>query len=421
MTRALRRDDGTTLVELLVTMFLMSIISGLVLTAVIQAQRVFVQTQDEDRGLQDAKVVLDRLGQDTRQGRAVVCDGGLADPSDPSSADPYCASHLQLWVDTNSDYIKQDGEIITWRLKRSADAEHYDVLRSLGTSPVVSTKVQATSLVHAVRLQVRRARRLRQPEVHPGPADQDRAAVRRHRRPRHQAAVCRLLGTSQEQGSSMTTFAARVQAARESRDEGMGLILVIGIAAFVFALAITASAYAVNGTRQSKNRQSFEVSLATAEAGVDGTMSRLQTAFSKYNADYPIPSNVATPANPAPSCVAPSVSWPAVIGGTPVSDAQGNFFAAGGRTAEQNERLWASTQLKALVGISGCVSTAAGGQYVVLKPVSALVDGKYPKFGKVYSYASVPSFVAGKCEVAGGEVRVRLSALSADQCRADRR
>ena len=77
-----RRDSGVTLIELLVTMMLLAVVSTLVLTAVIQASRVLTQNDDENTGLQDAKVIMDRLGRDVREARAVVCDGGLADPTD---------------------------------------------------------------------------------------------------------------------------------------------------------------------------------------------------------------------------------------------------------------------------------------------------------------------------------------------------
>jgi len=143
-----RADErGLTLIELLVATSLMGVVSTLVVGAVVQSQRVLTHNDDENRGLQDAKVIMDRLGRDVREARSVVCDGGLADPSDPTSTDPYCASHLQLWIDANSDYVKQDNEVITWRLKRSTDGEHYDVWRSLGTGAVpVSQKREATSL-----------------------------------------------------------------------------------------------------------------------------------------------------------------------------------------------------------------------------------------------------------------------------------
>ena len=86
LARRLRTDAGLTLVELLVTMFLTGVVGSLVVGAVVQAGRVLTQTDDEERGLQDAKVILDRLGRDVRESRGVECDGGLANPADPTSA-----------------------------------------------------------------------------------------------------------------------------------------------------------------------------------------------------------------------------------------------------------------------------------------------------------------------------------------------
>ena len=144
------RDDGVSLIETLVTMVLLAVVSSLVVGAVVQSSRVLTRTDDENRGLQDAKVILDRLGRDVRESRGVVCDGGLADPSDLTSTDPDCLAHLQLWVDSNSDYLQQPTEVITWRLQKNADGVHFDVFRVVGTgaggTPVTQQR-QASSLI----------------------------------------------------------------------------------------------------------------------------------------------------------------------------------------------------------------------------------------------------------------------------------
>lgn len=124
-------------------MILLGVVSTLVVTAVIQASRILVHTDDEEKGLQDAKVILDRLGRDIREARAAECDGGLADPSDATSADPACAAHLQLWIDSNSDYLRQSSEVVTWRLTKNPDLIHFDVWRTAGA---ISQR-QASSLI----------------------------------------------------------------------------------------------------------------------------------------------------------------------------------------------------------------------------------------------------------------------------------
>ncbi|MEZ5119603.1 MAG: type II secretion system protein [Candidatus Nanopelagicales bacterium] len=142
----LREDSGITLVEVLVTTAMIGVASSLMLSGLTDAIGVMTRADDTNRGLFDAKVVLDRLARDVRQGRAVVCDGGLAQLDDPSSADPLCASHLQLWIDYDSDYAQDPDEVVTWRLARSADGEHYDVIRYQGASDTVG-RIQATSLI----------------------------------------------------------------------------------------------------------------------------------------------------------------------------------------------------------------------------------------------------------------------------------
>jgi prepilin-type N-terminal cleavage/methylation domain-containing protein len=139
--RSRRHDEsGLTLVELLVTMMLLAVVSTLVVSAVAQTVRVLTQTQDEATGLNDAKVVLDRLGRDIREARGVVC---LPDPTDPE-----CKAHLQLWIDSNSDYALQDEEIVTWKLLPNPDSVHYDVWRYVGPEGAhVAEHRQASSLI----------------------------------------------------------------------------------------------------------------------------------------------------------------------------------------------------------------------------------------------------------------------------------
>lgn len=151
MLKTLRRrrdDSGFTLVEMLVVMVLTAIIASITLAAVQSSVRVFIHNDDENRGLRDARVILDRLARDVRQSRGVVCDGGLADLTDPTSTDPLCTAHLQLWIDSNYDFIQQSSEVVTWRLQKDADGQHFDVWRIQGTDPATQVKTrEATSLI----------------------------------------------------------------------------------------------------------------------------------------------------------------------------------------------------------------------------------------------------------------------------------
>jgi type II secretory pathway component PulJ len=121
-------------------MALLSMVSSLVLVGVQQASRVMTRSDDENRGLQDAKIILDRLSRDIRQARGVVCDG--------AAGDTYCSQHLQLWIDADSDYVTDPEEVVTWKLEDNPDGEHFDVWRVQGVSPAIPTqKRQASALI----------------------------------------------------------------------------------------------------------------------------------------------------------------------------------------------------------------------------------------------------------------------------------
>ena len=136
-----------TLIELLVAMTLLGVVSSLVLSGVVQATRVLRHNDDENRGLSDAKVVLDRLARDIREASAATCDGVQTDPN--------CQSHLQLWIDQNptnpqlsSDYVQHPAEIVTWKLAMNEDGIHRDVWRISGIAPAQPTaRRQASALI----------------------------------------------------------------------------------------------------------------------------------------------------------------------------------------------------------------------------------------------------------------------------------
>ena len=51
-----------------------------------------------------------------------------------------------MWIDYDSDYAQDRNEVVTWRLARSADGEHYDVIRYQGLDDTVG-RTEATSLI----------------------------------------------------------------------------------------------------------------------------------------------------------------------------------------------------------------------------------------------------------------------------------
>jgi prepilin-type N-terminal cleavage/methylation domain-containing protein len=133
------REAGLTLVEVIVTMTLLGVVGSLVTAAVVNASTGLIHVDDENKGLQDAKVILDRMGRDARHARSIVCDAAVSDPT--------CEKHLQLWVDTNSDYVPADSEIVTWRLESNPDGEHFDVYRIVGTGASAQRQRQASTLI----------------------------------------------------------------------------------------------------------------------------------------------------------------------------------------------------------------------------------------------------------------------------------
>jgi type II secretory pathway pseudopilin PulG len=143
-----------TLVELMVAMTLLLGLSTMVVMFVSNMARVQIHNDDENRGLSDAKVILDRLARDIRSARAATCNDAeylatlSSDLRDADLADPTCRYHLQLWVDGLSaalpDYVQQANEIVTWRMEPNGDGVHFDVLRYEGTE---APRLEASALV----------------------------------------------------------------------------------------------------------------------------------------------------------------------------------------------------------------------------------------------------------------------------------
>jgi len=130
----MREDQGVTLVELLVTMLLLSFVTSITVTSFTVMARSKTQVNDEATGLSDVRKVSERLGRDIRNARGV--DAGAT------------SSMLVLWIDTNSNYRREADESVEWRLRAIAgDPDHFDVVRVQGGA---STVVQARSLVNQI-------------------------------------------------------------------------------------------------------------------------------------------------------------------------------------------------------------------------------------------------------------------------------
>lgn len=148
MTRRVvrRREDGLTLVELLITIVIMGFIGAIVTSAMVGTHEIFRSTEDQSAGLQDVRVASERLGRDVRDARAVLCNPAGTDPA-LVAADPGCLSHLQVWIDYNSDYKQQATETVTWRLQPRAGSTYFDLVRSVGGASFV---VEARTIIDQV-------------------------------------------------------------------------------------------------------------------------------------------------------------------------------------------------------------------------------------------------------------------------------
>jgi len=86
----------------------------------------------------DVRVAIERLARDIRDARGVTVS------SDPNYT--ATASQLTLWIDSNSDYIQQSGETITWKLV-DAGGGHYNLVRTVKGGSAVT---EARTLVSQV-------------------------------------------------------------------------------------------------------------------------------------------------------------------------------------------------------------------------------------------------------------------------------
>ncbi len=101
MTRLIHRDDGMTLVEVIVAVVLLGVVSAIAQTMVVGTYRASRYSDSDFQGLSDARVALDRLTKELRQAETVYTGSD--------------ASHVQFWVDLNRDGAADPGELITYR------------------------------------------------------------------------------------------------------------------------------------------------------------------------------------------------------------------------------------------------------------------------------------------------------------------
>jgi hypothetical protein len=121
------------------------------------------------------------------------------------------------------------------------------------------------------------------------------------------------------------------------QDEGIGLVLVIGISAMMAILLAVITATAIRSLGSSSAHVNFEQSLAAAEAGIDEELSNIQTARNQV----------------------PSVNYETPTGCSVTAPSSSTF------ASEDTEKAWARASLLSLS--DSCVASNGQGEYVAFK------------------------------------------------------
>ena len=151
-------------------------------------------------------------------------------------------------------------------------------------------------------------------------------------------------------------------------DDGLGLVLVLGMGGILTALMIVSTTTALRSLESSRQHLNFENALAVADGGIEATLARTQTAYNGAAGD-----SYRTPAPGDATCDATVIAWPPAFNVTPPS-------------AEQ-ERNWAMGQLGPLAANPACRQEGPSGDYVVLKPAGRQT---------VYSLSFTPNYNAAE-------------------------
>lgn len=153
MTRRidLKDDRGLSLVEVLITMVLLTIVGSLVTRAVIDSHKVVRITEDQTLGLADVRIAAERLSRDVRDARSVLCNP-TGTPAALAASDPTCIRHLQLWIDYNSNYVQEVAETVTWQLTAGSGTQ-FDLARVVDGASQVQARTIVTNVAFTYDLQ----------------------------------------------------------------------------------------------------------------------------------------------------------------------------------------------------------------------------------------------------------------------------
>lgn len=169
------------------------------------------------------------------------------------------------------------------------------------------------------------------------------------------------------------------------RDDGVGMVLVMGTISVVLVLITVSASVTINALRVSRTHVTYEQAIAAAESGVDYALARLQRAWDTKGADYPIPS-LPNAVEPAPECSSAAVTTPYPTGSFP---------------DRATEQAWAESNLLNVVTVDGCLQEGALGEYVVLKPTDKKI---------VYAMGFVPSYA----DWSSGSTQAKMRMIKAE-------
>ena len=177
----------------------------------------------------------------------------------------------------------------------------------------------------------------------------------------------------------MMFFPRRVTGSAFNDDQGIGMVLVIGISTVVFTLAAAGMMIASTALKQSTNRTDFEMALAAAEEGVDIALARQQEAFNGGDtAGVPIPSEAPGVAIKQSNCTATEV---------PASTFDGLTAAEEIETAEG-----IVDDLASATATNGCLQQGESGEFLVIRPSGSTNSGT------LYAKGWSPAFSADATE-----------------------
>lgn len=114
-------ERGVSLVELLIVTLIIGVIGTITFWAFTSGLNTLARADDDSRGQADATILTERLGRDLRAARGVSAGSNQ--------------SQLEIWIDSNADYVQTPVETITWKaVPATGDPGHYVLRRSDGTA-----------------------------------------------------------------------------------------------------------------------------------------------------------------------------------------------------------------------------------------------------------------------------------------------